>query len=82
MTSALEAAHADGYVESIDDVGIWAPSFWCNADEGVWPASELNKSHTPRQTSKSNSKLMVWEGSDWNFGSESIYPASDNGISS
>lgn len=74
MTSALNTAQSDGVVDDIDEVGIWAPYFWCNADEGVWPASELNNSSTPHTTKKSNSRLMVWQSDDWNYGSENIYP--------
>lgn len=77
MTTALHKAHSEGLVAHVDEVGVWAPGFWCNADEGVWPASETNS--RKRATSD---KQMVWHNNDWADGDGTIYPASDKGISS
>jgi len=76
MTTALNKAHSEGMIDSVDEVGVWAPAFWCNADEGVWPASET------QARKRASKKQMVWHNSDWSNGDGTIYPASNKGISS
>lgn len=76
MTAALRQAKSEGVVSSISQVGIWSAGFWCNADEGVWPASEA------KAAKRASNKQMVWHNSEWSDGDGSIYPVSNNGVSS
>jgi hypothetical protein len=82
MTQALANAYKTGVVANINEIGIWAPGFWCQADQGVWPASEKQQKRSSSSSNPTYNNQLVWNNDDWAAGSNSIYPANSPSISS
>lgn len=71
-TAALQKAAGLNLVRD-DEVGVWAPGFWCQLDAGAWPADAAGRP---------TSNTLVWTESDWQFGANNIFPENVQGVSS